>query len=103
VVWTVDDAWSFVELAPRTGRTHQLRVHLSLVAGCPIAGDRRYGGPTTIALSDGSVVPVPRVLLHAATISLLHPESDASLLVEAPLWPDFGDVLERLGRAPFGP
>ena len=38
-----DGAWTAVELTPRTGRTHQLRVHMSHL-GCPILGDARYGG-----------------------------------------------------------
>jgi 23S rRNA pseudouridine1911/1915/1917 synthase len=90
------DAWSFVELRPATGRTHQLRVHLAQVARCPIVGDRRYGGPPSITLADGAVVAVPRLMLHAGRISLRHPESGAQLVVEAGLWPDVRALLERL-------
>jgi 23S rRNA pseudouridine1911/1915/1917 synthase len=89
-------AWSFMELRPATGRTHQLRVHLSQVARCPILGDRRYGGPAAITLANGAVVAIARVMLHAARISLEHPESGERLVVEAALWPDFQALLERL-------
>jgi len=96
VLWTVDERWSMVELEPGTGRTHQLRVHLSEVARCPIAGDRRYGGGTVIGLPDGGVIPVPRVMLHAERIALRHPESGELMVVEAELWDDFKDLIEYL-------
>lgn len=96
VIWTADETWSFVELTPRTGRTHQLRVHLSQVAKCPIAGDRRYGGPTTIGLENGAILAVPRVMLHAERLSLKHPESDVPMKVEATMYSDFEEIITRL-------
>jgi 23S rRNA-/tRNA-specific pseudouridylate synthase len=59
----------FAELHPVTGRTHQLRVHARR-AGCPIVGDRTYGGARRIARSDGEVIAIPRVLLHCAQLAL---------------------------------
>ena len=56
-----------VELAPLTGRTHQLRVHL-LALGHPILGDALYGDPDTQARS-------PRLLLHASQLEIAHPQS----------------------------
>lgn len=56
-----------VELAPLTGRTHQLRVHL-LALGHPILGDALYGDPDTQARS-------PRLLLHASQLEFAHPQS----------------------------
>ena len=52
-----------IALAPVTGRTHQLRVHLSAL-GCPIAGDPFYG-----VVADGA----PRMMLHACRLDLPHP------------------------------
>jgi tRNA pseudouridine32 synthase/23S rRNA pseudouridine746 synthase len=52
-----------IALAPVTGRTHQLRVHLAAL-GCPIAGDPFYGRPC-----DGA----PRMMLHACELRLAHP------------------------------
>ena len=58
---------ALVELSPRTGRMHQLRVHLASV-GRPIAGDPRYGG--MLMLMGASV---PRLMLHAAALVFPHP------------------------------
>lgn len=79
---------ALVELTPRTGRTHQLRVHLA-AAGHPIVGDDLYGGPRehgirTAALR--SALAPGRSLLHAFRLAIpgLEPES-----FEAPLPADF--------------
>jgi tRNA pseudouridine32 synthase/23S rRNA pseudouridine746 synthase len=61
---------SLLELEPVTGRTHQLRVHLSEI-GHPILGDTLYGG--TVANAVG------RLLLHARALSFNHPFSNAPL------------------------
>jgi 23S rRNA pseudouridine1911/1915/1917 synthase len=55
---------ALVSLLPKTGRTHQLRAHLTAV-GCPIAGDRRYGGQAAVAGA-----PVERCLLHAHALAI---------------------------------
>ncbi len=68
---------------PRTGRTHQIRVHLA-GAGLPILGDSLYGGVATLY-----GIPVPRVMLHAAELTLTHPVSGIRLCVTAPLPQDF--------------
>jgi tRNA pseudouridine32 synthase/23S rRNA pseudouridine746 synthase len=60
---------------PRTGRTHQLRVHAAhpLGLGCPIAGDALYGDATS----------APRLLLHARTLAFDHPISGARITFES--------------------
>jgi 23S rRNA (cytosine1962-C5)-methyltransferase len=68
---------TLVELAPETGRTHQLRVQLAAI-GCPIAGDLRYGG-----------APAPRLLLHAAALSLRHPHDNKERTFRAERPPNF--------------
>jgi 23S rRNA pseudouridine1911/1915/1917 synthase len=73
-----------VEARPRTGRKHQVRIHLA-DAGMPILGDRRYGGASGDA---------PRVMLHAARLALRHPLTGAPLSVESPLPADFRAALE---------
>ena len=73
-------AW--VELIPRTGRTHQLRAHCAAL-GTPILGDGKYGGRT--AMLQG--IETRRVHLHARAIEMPHP-SGGMLRVTAPL-PDF--------------
>jgi RluA family pseudouridine synthase len=67
---------------PTTGRTHQIRVHLSAL-GCPIVGDRLYG--------DASEPGAGRLLLHAARLELpLPPPASRSLVLEEPAPADFG-------------
>lgn len=58
-------------LAPVTGRTHQLRVHLSAI-GHPILGDALYAPPEVAAAA-------PRLLLHASSLGLLHPRTGTAL------------------------
>ena len=66
-----EDDRTRLELAPVTGRTHQLRVHLQAI-GHPILGDALYAPPDVQAMA-------PRLLLHACTLSLAHPAHDAVL------------------------
>ncbi|HLL53515.1 MAG TPA: RluA family pseudouridine synthase [Myxococcaceae bacterium] len=68
-----------VALFPQTGRTHQLRAHLTAL-GAPITGDARYGGR-----KKAGGVEVARCLLHAQALRLLHPASGKELLLEAPV------------------
>jgi 23S rRNA pseudouridine1911/1915/1917 synthase len=58
-----------VLLYPRTGRTHQLRVHLTSL-GHPILGDHTYGGRKVCMIGQ---VEIPRVMLHARTLGFTHP------------------------------
>ena len=77
---------SLVELAPATGRTHQLRVHMSAI-GCPLAGDGLYG------TEDRALIPRPA--LHAAFLSLRHPATGERLYFTAPLPADMKRLLEH--------
>jgi len=65
-----------VELAPVTGRSHQLRVHL-LAIGHPIAGDALYAPPPVLASA-------PRLLLHASRLTLPHPTGGQRLTFTSP-------------------
>jgi tRNA pseudouridine32 synthase/23S rRNA pseudouridine746 synthase len=66
-----EDDRTRLELAPVTGRTHQLRVHLQAI-GHPILGDALYAPPDVQAMA-------PRLLLHACALDLAHPARDAVL------------------------
>ncbi|WP_420478176.1 RluA family pseudouridine synthase [Brevundimonas sp. FT23028] len=73
---------ALVELEPKTGRMHQLRVHMASI-GRPLIGDVRYGGALTFA---GRAAP--RLMLHASKLSFPHPDGGVTV-VEAPLPEDF--------------
>jgi 23S rRNA pseudouridine1911/1915/1917 synthase len=74
-----------VELRPRTGRTHQIRVHLCAL-GHPVLGDVTYGGRKVKAVGD---LPVPRVMLHARTLGFTHPVSGEYMEFSVEPPPDF--------------
>ena len=80
---------ALVELEPKTGRMHQLRVHTAAI-GHPILGDPKYGTHTLAAFP-----PAPRLMLHASWIELPHPIGGASLVVESPPPADFLAEIER--------
>lgn len=82
-----DDSFSFLRLIPRTGRTHQLRVHMSAL-GFPLAGDWLYGK------EDKALIQRPA--LHSYELWFRHPVTEQELHFTAPLPPD----MERL-IAPF--
>lgn len=88
-----NDLYSLVELHPKTGRTHQLRVHMSAI-GCPLVGDKIYGGDESIFLeqlagnlSDESKrkLVLDRHALHACRLRFFHPMRNETLELEAPL------------------
>ncbi len=93
---------TLVELSPRTGRTHQLRVHLAAL-GHPVAGDATYGGGAArfqgLPRLAGVRKLVARQLLHAWRLSFTHPATGVRLGFEAPLPEDFRAVLSQLERA----
>ena len=74
----VEGKLSLLECRPKTGRTHQIRVHLKHL-GHPVAGDRTYGGGADF----------PRQLLHAWQLSVTHPATGAPLHLTAPIPADF--------------
>ena len=89
---------SLVELRPRTGRTHQLRVHLSSI-GHPILGDSTYGGGVrSIHARDPQLRDILRSLtrpaLHALRLEFVHPVTGSEMIFESPppddLAPMFG-------------
>ena len=78
--------FGLMQMAPETGRMHQIRVHL-MSLGCPILGDALYGEGQATA---------PRLMLHAAKLDLPHPEG-GRLVIEAPLPEDFRRAAEAAG------
>ncbi len=118
--------FSYVRLLPRTGRTHQLRVHMQHI-GHPIVADRVYGGRPVLKRTDlekmraGGVSPlisattespdttesaattgdsrkilISRQALHAFRLEFEHPQSGQRMAIEAPLPKDFQRTLDAL-------
>ena len=87
--------FSLVEVELKTGRTHQIRVHLTHL-GFPLAGDDKYGDfPLNKALQKAGL---KRMFLHAAKLSFHHPLSGEGIKLEAPLPPELADFIARLDR-----
>jgi tRNA pseudouridine32 synthase/23S rRNA pseudouridine746 synthase len=79
--------YSLVEASPLTGRAHQIRAHLKHV-GCPILADPLYGDP-----AHPCHALLPRLGLHALSLTLLHPISEESMTFQAPYPQDFATLL----------
>ena len=86
------DRATLLEARPTTGRTHQIRVHLSAV-GHPILGDRTYGGGG----DDAKRLGLTRPFLHAWRLSFEHPVTGERIEVEDALPPDLVLALQRVG------
>lgn len=78
------NGFTYIELYPRTGRTNQLRVHLSWL-GYPVLGDWLYRGATA-----------DRLMLHARRIEFKHPLTGKKMKFEAPVPPDFQAAWQRV-------
>ncbi len=95
--------FTLVKVQPRTGRTHQIRVHL-LHVGCPVLADKIYGGRASMKLSDlapdtpatEDVALIERQALHAYRLRFKHPRTEQWIEAEAPLPPDIRRTLEAL-------
>jgi 23S rRNA pseudouridine1911/1915/1917 synthase len=92
--------FSLLSVMPKTGRTHQIRVHLSSI-GHPIVGDtvygfKRQGWKKHLFLKNGRELGVERQMLHAETLGFVHPESGEYREYRAPLPEDMTGMMERL-------
>ncbi len=83
---------SHVSLHPRTGRTHQLRVHVASLS-CPILGDQIYGGGKVCRVGG---IEVPRMLLHACRLEFQHPVSNKPKKFSLVFPADMQTVREKL-------
>lgn len=97
--------FTFVRCQPRTGRTHQIRVHLASV-GSPVLADKVYSGRDRFLLSDlvpgllaeQDAVLLARQALHALRLRFVHPVTKEVVAVEAPLPAEFRRTLEALRK-----
>lgn len=97
---------SLLRLILKTGRTHQIRVHLSSI-GHPVFGDETYGGrtPHSIALTSNVKARIknlldymPRQALHAKVLGFLHPETKENLYFESELPDDMNYVISKIEK-----
>jgi 23S rRNA pseudouridine1911/1915/1917 synthase len=95
---------SYIKLNLKTGRTHQIRVHLSGM-GKPIFGDRTYGGdkihagiesPKLRSRIQNLLEIMPRQALHAKTLGFIHPNTNKLVRFDSELPEDFKLLLEKL-------
>ena len=103
------EGYTYVELYPKTGRTHQLRVHLMYI-GHPIATDFVYGrqrvifqdefpsAPDDPVERDADRIIIARQALHARRITFDHPRTDERMTCEAPLPDDIRELIDNLRR-----
>jgi 23S rRNA pseudouridine1911/1915/1917 synthase len=95
--------FSLLKLAPKTGRTHQIRVHLLYIKN-PIVADDMYGGklvyPWQLKDAETAVEEplISRVALHASTLEFKHPTTEKIVKFEAPLPEDMQNLLDMLRK-----
>jgi 23S rRNA pseudouridine1911/1915/1917 synthase len=97
--------YSFCRVQPRTGRTHQIRVHLASI-GCPVLADKVYSGRDRLYLSDlvagldpaADELLLSRQALHAHRLRFRHPRRGNILEIEAPLPAEFQKALAALRK-----
>lgn len=94
------NGFGLVSVRPKTGRTHQIRVHMAHV-GCPVACDRLYSGRARLTVDDlnrdgDQTVLMDRQALHARRISFDHPISGDRIELECDLPPDMSTLLDAI-------
>ena len=98
-----DFGLTLLGLTIKTGRTHQIRVHLSHL-GFPVAGDPVYGHGKNWWKNHplcrrGTIEPLRRQMLHARSLGLIHPDFERFVEVEAPVPEDMRSTLDALRGA----
>ncbi|MDG2427240.1 MAG: RluA family pseudouridine synthase [Acidimicrobiales bacterium] len=99
----IEDTWnvpqvSLLRCRLETGRTHQIRVHLSAI-GHPLVGDRAYGGQRE---SGSDQLRIDRPFLHASHLAFDHPVTGERMSFDAPLPDELLDLLQHLGPPDHG-
>lgn len=97
-IFTLQQSWpdfSLLEAQLKTGRTHQIRVHLAHL-GFPIAGDDKYGD--FVRNKELMKQGLKRMFLHAHSITFKHPLTGEPLSIQAPLAPELQNYLDKLSK-----
>ena len=79
-----------LSISIETGRTHQIRIHLAAIRH-PVLGDRKYAGGFRL---ENNLAEVPRQMLHAYSLSFIHPLKEQRVIIKAPPPPDFKACLK---------
>ncbi|HTV14348.1 MAG TPA: RluA family pseudouridine synthase [Acidobacteriaceae bacterium] len=87
--------FSLVRVRIETGRTHQIRVHLSSL-GHPVVGDTLYGAPGRMKSVDGEHLKLDRNFLHAAELEFTHPTTGKALALKVELPDELSEFLRKL-------
>ena len=107
--YKIERAWRYiskVQFYPKTGRTHQIRVHADHM-GHPIVADQKYGGgenrtkgflPEVTKELRQVLTILERQALHAMSIEFLHPETEKTVSFQSPLPEDFNDTIKLLNE-----
>lgn len=93
-------SYTLLEAELKTGRTHQIRVHLA-ASGFPILGDDKYGDfalNKALQKADGDRIALKRMFLHAYQVTFRHPDSGAVVTLNAPLPPECERFLKSLEK-----
>ena len=92
---------SLCRLRPKTGRTHQIRVHLAEL-GHPVVGDKVYGRHPKLELKNSTLLAMldtfPRQALHAERLEITHPTTGRRIEFKAALYNDIHDVIKELDK-----
>lgn len=89
------DEFTYVAAFPKTGRTHQIRVHFQSLRH-PLLCDKSYGGKIVYG------IPINRVALHAHKLHIKHPDTGEAMTFESPIPEDFNDALECIRANDYG-
>jgi 23S rRNA pseudouridine1911/1915/1917 synthase len=103
--WSMEEfghGFALLSVTPKTGRTHQIRVHLSHlghpIVGDPVYGYKRNGWKKRVPLADRILPLVKRQQLHAETLGFIHPVSEKYCEFKAPMPEDMDRILKALRR-----
>jgi len=88
------EGYSVLDIYPRTGRRHQIRLHLKAIK-YPLAIDALYGRPDSITVNG---VTLSRMPLHASKITFSHPDTKNEITIEAPLPSDMSEFISALAK-----
>lgn len=87
--------FTLLKLKIETGRTHQIRVHMSSI-GHPVVGDTLYGAPREVSAKDLPSLSIKRNFLHAAELRFTHPRTSQPLCLASPVPEPLQEFLKKL-------